>query len=454
MKVRTRWFHVLAACLLLSIASSCSFDSSLGDVTCTEEGARDGDRVCQDGYWTAADDVVSDATDTPGDGEADGLDVTPDLEDTGPDAPTCTDGEELCGDECVDTDTSAEHCGGCDLECIAYGSNSVAECGNGTCSRYCEAGFSDDNDDWLTDNPDAGSDGCESSCTPTQPPTEVCDGVDNDCDGRIDNAENKWYRDADGDGYGADDSGIIQCDRPSDAYVDQGGDCNDSDPAINPGVVEECQGDSCELCNGIDDNCNGRVDEDCPCTGDETQTCFPFGSGSPGNGNCAEGEQQCSEGTFGDCTGAVGPETEVCDDFDNDCDGNTDEGFSDKGTSCTVGTGACENSGTYECSGDGSGVTCSVSAGSPSSESCDDIDNDCDGQTDEDFPNKGNTCTAGTGACENSGTVVCNSSNDGTTCSASAGSPSSESCDGIDNDCDGQTDEDFPNKGNTCTAGT
>ncbi|MGM0555184.1 MAG: putative metal-binding motif-containing protein, partial [Myxococcota bacterium] len=44
-------------------------------------------------------------------------------------------------------------------------------------------------------------------------------------------------------------------------------------------------------------------------------------------------------------------------------------------------------------------------------------------------------------ACENSGTVVCNSSNDGTTCSVSAGSPSTEACSGIDDDCDGQVDE-------------
>jgi hypothetical protein len=430
--------YLLVVVSVLALSAGCTYESSLGDATCSEEGQSEDGRVCRDGYWVAAGDVIEDTEDAEPDVEPDVTDVDIDT-----DAESCDANEERCNGECVDTSTSPQHCGGCGLTCVAYGSNSVAECGDGSCTRYCEAGFSDVNGDWLIENPTVNSDGCEELCTRTDPPTEVCDGVDNDCDGRVDNAENEWYRDSDGDGYGAEGSVVIQCERPSDAYVEQGGDCNDGNDQINPGIVEECSGEVCTFCNGRDDNCDGIPDDNCPCSGDETQPCFPFSNGSPDEGLCSNGQQQCEDGTWGTCEGATGPEMESCDGMDNDCDGNVDNGFPDKGDSCTVGTGACENSGTLECNSAGDGLTCSASPGSPSNETCDGTDEDCDGTVDNGFPDKGNSCTVGTGACENTGTYVCNSSGSGTECSASPGTPDpSETCgNGIDDDCNGMVDD-------------
>jgi hypothetical protein len=78
--------------------------------------------------------------------------------------------------------------------------------------------------------------------------------------------------------------------------------------------------------------------------------------------------------------------TETCDSLDNNCNGQTDEGFN-VGQSCTVGVGECARTGQFVCKADGSGTQCNAVAGTPTTEICDGKDNDCDGQTDE-----GNVC--------------------------------------------------------------
>lgn len=114
-------------------------------------------------------------------------------------------------------------------------------------------------------------------------------------------------------------------------------------------------------------------------------------------------------------------------------------GFSDDllGTSCAEGFGACSDSGEIMCGGDE--LVCSSEPGLPKTETCNGIDDDCDGLIDEDF-GVGNVCLIGVGQCQSTGVMVC-SIDGGTACSATLGQPTIETCDFIDNDCDGLIDE-------------
>jgi Putative metal-binding motif/FG-GAP repeat len=82
---------------------------------------------------------------------------------------------------------------------------------------------------------------------------EVCDEQDNDCDGSVDEAvKSTWYEDQDGDGYGSDDKSLEYCVLPY-GYAGTGGDCDDSDPALHPGVTEDST-------DGLDNDCDGSAD--------------------------------------------------------------------------------------------------------------------------------------------------------------------------------------------------
>jgi subtilase family serine protease len=144
---------------------------------------------------------------------------------------------------------------------------------------------------------------------------------------------------------------------------------------------------------------------------------------------------------------------EICDGEDNDCDGQIDEIFTDKGKPCQRGIGACQKTSTYVCNRDGSRLVCGTTAGTATHERCNGKDDDCDGQTDEDFVNLGKLCSQGIGECQGTGKQVCTKDEKGTECSARTHPPSAEICDGKDNDCDGLIDELFLSKGRTCEVG-
>ncbi|MCB9791480.1 MAG: hypothetical protein H6741_02020 [Alphaproteobacteria bacterium] len=300
---------------------------------------------------------------------------------------------------------------------------------------------------------------------------EVCDGVDNDCDGLSDDADDSldlssaqtFYADADADGYGDAAAPLQACEQPEGASVNAE-DCDDAEAAVNPGAAE--------VCNALDDDCDGLVDDaddslDLSTAGTSYADADGDGYGDPGAATVAceapSGEvdngEDCDDGDA-----AVNPAaTEVCDTVDNDCDGDVDDDDRSLDTSTATtwyadsdgdGVGssysarACEvPSGYVATSGDCDDNEASAYPGA--TESCDEIDNDCDSSTDE-----GVTTTFyadadgdGYGAAAYS-RDECSAPNgyvaDATDCDDSDSSinpAGTEVCDQEDNDCDSSTDE-------------
>ena len=299
---------------------------------------------------------------------------------------------------------------------------------------------------------------------------EVCNGIDDNCNSQIDEGVKlTFYRDSDSDGYGNLNQMSYACSAPS-GYVSDNTDCNDANSNINPGETE--------ICNGIDDNCNGQIDEG-------VKLVFYIDSDLDGYGNLNNPTQACSAPSGyvsdnTDCNDAnsnVNPgETEICNGIDDNCNGQIDE------------NGVCGST-NYYCDNDDDGFLSAVPSGSCDTfnciplwcyknfgkdcddnnlninpgvrELCDGIDNNCDGIIDEIIQTDPTNCGSCGNVCDFENVQVhnCNQGicgiiscelgwvdlnkipEDG--CENECEPTGPELCDGMDNNCDGRTDEGF-----------
>jgi alpha-tubulin suppressor-like RCC1 family protein len=268
----------------------------------------------------------------------------------------------------------------------------------------------DDDGDGFPDRSCGGND-CDDANPFVHPRApELCNGIDDDCDGVIDGASAmaRWYLDRDGDGFGDESEPFIESCAPQPARVPRGGDCDDGNASVRPGVPD--------LCDDRDEDCDGRIDEN--------GIRFAFFPDADGDGwgttdrdsivfRCTR-PAGTSERT-GDCAD-LDPlrhptAAERCNMLDDDCDGAIDEATTElwyvdadgDGYGAGAPIATCLPSGTASPRGD------DCDDGDPTrhpgrAELCNGRDDDCDGTVDEladascDRPNATGTCGTG-GVC-------------------------------------------------------
>jgi hypothetical protein len=279
--------------------------------------------------------------------------------------------------------------------------------------------------------------------------TEVCNLIDDDCDGSTDEGvQNSYYADGDNDTYGAG-AAILACTQPVGTSTSNT-DCDDNNAAVNPGATE--------VCNSIDDDCDGSTDEGLVFADYYADLDNDTYGGALLGNFCAAPVGSVTVG--GDCddnNAAVNPgATEVCNSIDDDCDGSTDEGvlntyYADADND-TYGAGAAILACTQPVGTSTSNTDCddnNAAVNPGATEVCNSIDDDCDGSTDEglvfadyyaDADNDtyggallGNFCAAPVGSVAVGGD--CNDNN------AAINPGATEVCNTIDDDCDGTADD-------------
>jgi len=443
----------------------------------TVDGGGDGDSTGGDG------DATGDGDSTSGDGDGDGVGGDGDSV-NGCQDETCNGLDDDCDGEVdegtdpaadgIDLDADASNCGVCGNVCQL--AHAFSGCSGGVCAvDSCDFSYVD-----LDGSPD---NGCEYRCAKDADEDSLCDSKDNDCDGNTDenvdllaDPNNCGVCNARCSFQHAQVASCVggKCElSPSDCdpgYLDLDGSAgNGCEYQCTPSDQSDDAFDGVEVCNNRDDDCDGSVDEGVAGTADpeliDAETigtdCWPGISGvpaAPEEGECSGGTYTCVGGQTR-CLQGVGPSDELCDNLDNDCNAQVDDGILGLGVACGEDRGECDP-GTRECV---AGVMMCVSQVGPAAEVCDGFDNDCDGRTDEqrageEMPNveldcfpdgMGGTifgqnanlpglCQSGESVC-NLGQVLCPSELEATANSWPRGyiGKQPELCDADDHDCDG-----------------